>query len=289
MCAFALLIALAGMAVAQPGKLSYPRLGPPWPARTQPSWISKGLVFAGTWEPLPWLYRKNWQDFGNARAGKEAERLYREERSEETVIGLKKLGVNMILTGFHKGFGIENEKQTMEEARRLAALLHKHGMKMGVYVSALLIYEDLYAEFPEAKNWHRVRADGGPDTYGDDGFRYRAFLNHPEHLNYIKRVCELAVKAGADLIHFDVMSQPFGNYHPLAERMFRDWLKKKYPNPQDWFFRTGLRNWDFIKIPVYADVRRSRRSTSPSCRSTCTSRPSCWANTRGRCARLSMG
>ena len=169
----------------------------------------------------------------------------------------------MILTGFHKGFGIENEKQTMEEARRLAALLHKHGMKMGVYVSALLIYEDLYAEFPEAKNWHRVRADGGPDTIGDDGFRYRAFLNHPEHLNYIKRVCELAVKAGADLIHFDVMSQPFGNYHPLAERMFRDWLKKKYPNPQDWFFRTGLRNWDFIKIPVYADVSKIEAFDQP--------------------------
>ena len=133
----------------------------------------------------------------------------------------------------------------MEEARRLAALLHKHGMKMGVYVSALLIYEDLYAEFPEAKNWHRIRADGSPDTYGDDGFRYRAFLNHPEHLNYIKRVCELAVKAGADLIHFDVMSQPFGNYHPLAERMFRDWLKKKYPSKQDWFFRTGLQQLGF--------------------------------------------
>ncbi len=259
----AVLFALSGLALAQPGKLSYPRLGPPWPPRTQPSWINQGLVFAGTWEPLPWLYRKNWQDFGNARAGAEAERLYREERSEATVIGLKKLGVNMILTGFHKGFGIENEKATMEEARQLAVLLHKHGMKMGVYVSALLIYEDLYAEFPEARNWHRVRADGSPDTYGDDGFRYRAFLNHPEHLNYIKRVCELAVKAGADLIHFDVMSQPFGNYHPLAERMFRDWLKKKYPAPQEWFFRTGLRNWDFVKIPVYADVSKIEAFDQP--------------------------
>ena len=162
----------------------------------------------------------------------------------------------MFLTSFHKGFGIEREKATMEDARTLAILLHKHGMKMGVYVSGLLLYEELYEEFPEARNWNRILVNGQPDTYGDDGYRYRAFFNHPEYLNYMKRVCELAVKAGADLIHFDVISQPYTNTHPMAEAMFRDWLQGRYPQPDLWFFRSGLRLTSHVKIPAYPDPTR---------------------------------
>src|SRR5436305_1169750 len=62
-----------------------------WPPRVQPAWINDGLVMVGTWEPLQWVYRKNWQNWGNALAGKEAEAVFREERSEQTVIALKKL------------------------------------------------------------------------------------------------------------------------------------------------------------------------------------------------------
>ena len=137
----------------------------------------------------------------------------------------------------------------MEEARQLAVTLHKHGMKLGVLVSTLLLYEDLYGELPESKNWHRVLSDGQPDTYGNDGFRYRAYLNHPAYMNYMKRVCELAVKNGIDAIFFDTVRQLRENHHPLAEQMFREWLKAKYPDQDRWYFRTGLHFRDFIKIP----------------------------------------
>jgi hypothetical protein len=226
---------------------------PAWPKPVRPSWLSKGIVFVGNWEPLQWAYRKNWQEWGNARSGKGAEELHKLDRTEETVIGLRKMGVNMVFTSFHKGFGIENEKFNMDEARDYGKLLHKHGLKMGVYVSALLIYEDLYGEFPESKNWNRVLFDGTPDTYRDDGYRYRAFLNHPGYIAYMKRVCELAVEAGADAIFFDTVRQTPENHHPLAEAMFRDWLKRKYPDDRDWFFRTGLHYRDYVKIPHYAD------------------------------------
>jgi len=248
------LLLTAGIAAAE--LPSYPRLGPPWKPRTTPAWQQKGVVFVGSWEPLPWLYRKNWQSWNNALSGAAAEKMYREERSDQTVAALEKLGVNMFLTGFHKGFGIERERATMEDARALGVLLHKHSMKMGVYVSGLLLYEELYEEFPQARNWHRMLVNGQPDIYGDDGYRYRAFLNHPEYLNYMKRVCELAVKAGADLIHFDVISQPYTNTHPIAETMFRDWLQARYPQPEQWFFRSGLQLTRHVKIPAYADPTR---------------------------------
>ena len=246
-------------------KLSYPQLGPPWPKREKPQWLDKGLVVAGKWEPLSWFYRKNIGDIthGNALAGSAAAERYAIEESEETVIGLKNLGVNMVVTGFHKGFGIENERETMERAARYAETLHKHGMKMGTYVSALLLYEELYAEFPEARNWHRRLYSGEPEGYpspeGFDGYRYRAFLNHPEYINYMKRVCELAVEAGSDLIFFDTVSMKGTNHHPLAEEMFRDWLREKYPTVDQWFFRSGLHYWNYVKIPHYGD--RLRYST----------------------------
>jgi hypothetical protein len=236
-----------------PTRFSYPRLGPPWPTPRRPSWLSQGTVFVGNWEPLQWAYRKNWQEWGNTRSGKRAQEIHELDRTEATVAGLKKLGVNMVFTSFHKGFGIENEKFNMDEAREYGKLLHKYGIRMAVYVSALLIYEDLYGEFPESKEWHRVLHDGTPDTYWRDGYRYRAYLNHPAYVDYMKRVCELAVKAGADAIFFDTVRQPSENHHPLAERMFREWLKQKYPNDRDWFFRTGLRYRDFIKIPHYSE------------------------------------
>lgn len=113
----------------------------------RPAWTHNGVVFVGSWEPLPWLYRKNVQNNDTALSGASAAEQYRQERSEETIAGLKAIGVNMFLTSFHKGFGIANEEQTMNEARTLGTLLHKHGKKLGVYVSALLLYEELIKSF----------------------------------------------------------------------------------------------------------------------------------------------
>lgn len=230
----------------------YPQIGPDWPKTERPSWLSKGLVFVGDWEPYAWELRKNWQNWGNARAGEGAQELHRLDRSEATIADLKRHGVNMILNSFHKGFGIRNEADTMEEARQLAERLHRHGMRMGVLVSTLLMYEDLYGEFPESRTWHRVLFDGTPDTYGNDGFRYRAYLNHPAFIAYMKRVCELAVKSGVDALFFDTVRQLSENHHPMAERAFREWLKVRYPTDEAWYYRTGLHYRDFVKIPHIA-------------------------------------
>lgn len=231
-------------------RFDYPRLGPPWPENKAPSWIEEeGLVFVGNWEPLVWEYRKNWQNWANAGSESLTEEIHRTDRSEEAVSHLHDMGVNMVLGSFHKGFGIENERETMKEAESFAKLLHRYDMRMGVLVSTLLLYEDLYGEFPESRDWHRILYDGLPDVYANDGFRYRAYLNHPEFIGYMKRVCELAVDAGADAIFFDTVRQLSENHHPLAQEMFRDFLRSKYPDGETWYFRTGLHYRDYVKIP----------------------------------------
>jgi hypothetical protein len=249
--------ALIGLQAATPqpsqAQSTKPMVTKTWPKRVQPSWINNGLVMVGNWEPLQWIYRKNWQNWGNAMSGQQAEAIFREERSEQTVVALKEMGVNLVLTSFHKGFGIANEKASMDDARAYGKLLHKHGLKMGVLVDMLLIYEELYAEFPDSKNWHRVLYDGTPDVYDNDGYRYRPFLNNPEFISYIKQVCKQAVDAGADWIHFDIVNQTPENFHPVAQQMFREWLKARYPTTESWYFRSGLHYWDYVKVPHYSD------------------------------------
>ena len=44
---------------------------------------------------------------------------------------LKDLGVTMAVIHFYKGFGLAAEKAHMEDARKLAALLKKHGITGG--------------------------------------------------------------------------------------------------------------------------------------------------------------
>jgi len=140
----AAVLGITSYASAQSMPFNHPPIGPPWPPRNTPSWLDQGMLMAETNEPLRWNYRKNTQSGSRtARSGGAAKAFYDEEHSEATIIALKEMGVNVFLTSFHKGFGIANERAHMEEARGLAKILHKHGMKMAVYVSALLLYEEL--------------------------------------------------------------------------------------------------------------------------------------------------
>ena len=65
--------------------------------------------------------------------------------------GLKKMGVNLVLTSFHKGFGGANEKASMDDARAYGKLLHKHGLKMGVLVDMLFCMKSFTPSFPNPR------------------------------------------------------------------------------------------------------------------------------------------
>jgi sugar phosphate isomerase/epimerase len=107
----------------------------------QPSWISETpLVFIGDWDAMP-IFRR--RIGGNPAWQEEA---YNKEHSDEMVKKYKEMGVTMMLLHFYKGFGLEAEKEHIEEAKQLAAICKQNGLKVGVYVGSTIGYETLESQ-----------------------------------------------------------------------------------------------------------------------------------------------
>lgn len=193
----------------------------------RPSWIGQEpLIIAGNWDSMAIFRRRvggntTWQDEDYAR-----------EHTEETVLKLKELGVTMAVIHFYKGFGLAAEREHMDDARKLAALLKKHGLRVGVYVGSTIGYETFLAERPEAEEWFVPPYLGRPVVYGGQTFRKRVYFMHPGYRGYMREVVRIAVQElGADLVHFDntsLQAQAPVFFHPQAIEAFREYLRRKY-------------------------------------------------------------
>src|SRR5512134_3361764 len=112
----------------------------------EPAWWDQGVVFVGNWEPLVFRLR-HWPELPVDVAEQ-----YRREHTEETVIKLKEMGVNMILTHFYKT-GLDSDREDIEVAKQLGVLCRKHGLKLGTYIGGTIFAETLLRDVPEAKQW----------------------------------------------------------------------------------------------------------------------------------------
>ena len=200
-------------------------------ARQKPAWLTDTpLVSVSNFDATPIFSRR----VGGATAYQSEE--YEKEHTEEAVVKLKQLGVTLVILHFHKGFGLEAEREHREKARALATLLHKHGLRVGVYVGSTIAYETFLAEKPEAAEWFVPDYLGRPVTYLDQTFRKRVYFMHPGYRDYIRRVLRIAQEQfHADLIHFDntsLQAEPAIFHHPLAIAQFREFLRAKYTPPQ---------------------------------------------------------
>src|SRR5665647_554006 len=103
---------------------------------SHPEWVSEyPMVFVGNWDAAPIFKRR----VGGTPVWQED--YYYKEHTEEMVKKFKDMGVTMFLLHFYKGFGIEAEKEQMEDSKKLASLCHKYGIKVGVYVGSTIGYE----------------------------------------------------------------------------------------------------------------------------------------------------
>jgi|SRR5579872_793090 len=192
-----------------------------------PAWLkNEPLIITGNWDSMPIFRRRvggntTWQ-----------EQDYKKELTEETVRKLKDLGVTMEIIHFYKGFGLVAEKPHIDDARKLAGLLHKYGIRVGVYVGSTIAYETFLAEQPDAAEWFVPDYLGRPVFYDDQTYRKRVYFMHPGYREYMKRVLRVAIEdLKADEIHFDntsMQAQPPIFLHPLAIQDFRKFLQNRY-------------------------------------------------------------
>ncbi|HOL22267.1 MAG TPA: beta-galactosidase trimerization domain-containing protein [bacterium] len=164
-------------------------------------WFKTGIAFTGYWEPLMVLRR--W-----GRAGEDTLKMYEEAHREETFRFLAKCGINLFITHFHKGFGMEAEKEEMEYVRQQVRFCHKYGIKIGLYFRIdNVIGETFFRDIPEAKNWIAVNQYGEVVRYGTSSWRQRICFNEPAYRQYAKRVIRYALlNIGADALFFDGMT-----------------------------------------------------------------------------------
>ncbi|HYM12751.1 MAG TPA: alpha-amylase family protein, partial [Bryobacterales bacterium] len=214
-----------------------------------PAWLeNEPLIIVGNWDSMPIFHRRR----GGAPVWQEDE--YRKELTEETARKLKDLGVTMAVIHFFKGFGLEAEKPHIDDARRLAALLHKYGIRVGLYVGSTIAYETFLLEKPEAQDWFAPDYLGQPVFYDNQTFRKRVYFMHPGYRDYIKRVLRLGVEdLHADEIDFDntsMQAQPPIFLHPLAVEQFRDYLRSKY-SPETLRLRFGFSDVRYVEPPRY--------------------------------------
>jgi hypothetical protein len=212
-----------------------------------PSWLTEEpLIIVGNWDSMP--------IFQVRRGGQPVwyEEDYREESSPATVKKLSDLGVTLAVIHFYKGFGLQAEREHVEVAKRLAALLHENGIKVGLYVGSTIAYETFLVEKPEAEEWFAPDYLGKPVIYFDQTFRKRVYFMHPGYLDYMKRVVRMGVEElKADEIDFDntsLQAEPAIFQHPLAIKHFREFLTAQY-RPEELKERFGFSNMRYVVPP----------------------------------------
>ena len=201
----------------------------------RPAWLQQdGIVMAGSWEPLLFRVRRDGNEGYVPTAEQRA--AYLHEHSGEMISELKGLGVNFVMMHCYKGAGLAAERQSMADAVKFAELCHEAGLHVGVYnYSGAFLWELLFKEVPQARDWVLLDKDGEPLTYGSATYRYRWNRNHADAQAFYRQLVRFAInEIGADLLHFDNYGygpgqdansvQRFRNY--LGETFTADRLKK---------------------------------------------------------------
>lgn len=197
----------------------------------RPEWAKdQGIVMASDMEALIFLRRR-----GGASA--DVANKWRTDLSAQTARTLKAEGINLVLINLYKGFGLKAEQKDMAAAGQFIKIAHQDGIKVGGYVGGTMMYETLFNEVPEARDWMQTDEWGHPIYYSrDQTFRYAACRNAPGYQAYIQKVLRTGIQnLHYDMIHFDQMMwwpEPYSCQNSYCRDQFREYLRAKYTNPQ---------------------------------------------------------
>jgi len=197
-------------------------------------------------EPLVFYLRRGrmWEDWPA---------IYERQHAPENIQLMADIGVPYGRLHFYKGLGLKTEMPEIEKSAQMAELMRSHNMRVSLYVAGTMFIEPFYKEVPEAVTWEQRDQNGKWVPYSNtQTFRHFACNNEPAYRKYIKKV----LKVGVDLVKTNQFF--FDNVYVKAEpkscrcdrciSAFRQYLKQKYPTPEQAFRRFGYRDLDIIKV-----------------------------------------
>jgi hypothetical protein len=215
-------------------------------------WLENGIIDAGgSHEPLTFIVRRGGQR-------QDAYRSYQQADSEEVIRRLKEQGVEVFHTHLYKGAGMAHERSEMEDAKRVAAIAHRYGLRVDSYIQwNTMMYETFFAEEPRAKDWIQRDDLGKPImlSYGyQQSYRYRPCFANPAYLEYLGKIVRFAIEeVKTDFIHFDNFNlnpEPDSCHCPNCTNGFRRRLRTKYSAAQR-KERFGFENVDYVNPPSW--------------------------------------
>ncbi len=216
--------------------------------RPRPAWVKQGIVMAGNWEPLTFIRRRGGQS-------QQDEANWALERSEAAARKLKAQGVNLVVTNFYKGFGLKTEAADIDATRRFVESAHRHGLRVGGYIGASMMYETFFDEEPAAEDWKQVDERGGPVLYHpSQPYRYMACRNNPGYHAFLEKLMRMGVEdLKLDLVHFDQMEswpEPDTCRCRFCRAQFLDFLRAKYTSDER-VARFGFDRVDRMTPPAF--------------------------------------
>jgi hypothetical protein len=131
-------------------------------------------------------------------------------------------------------------------------------MRASGYIGASLMYETLFDEIPESRDWVQLDENGHKVYYtNEQTFRYMACRNNPGFIEFNRRLIRLGVgDMKMDMIHFDQMHH---SREPNACRcrhctaLFREYLRTHYPGERA-FPRFGFTGFDSVAPPPFGVI-----------------------------------
>jgi glycosyl hydrolase family 42 (putative beta-galactosidase) len=215
-----------------------------------PWWKEEGLIKAGGWHPLNARLRNN------ANNPENEEELYEWEHSEERVLRLKELGINLVIGQFDRGLGDSDEAEEHEKAKKLVELCHKHGIKHGAYMANTIYFESVMKDYPDCEDWVVHTHDNRFVHYGgEQTFRWVGCFNSPGWRDRTKRHIKKAIEyVKTDLLHFDnlaVWPEPDSCHCKYCQEKFRKFLYEKYPTEKEQKSRFGFPGFENFRAPNF--------------------------------------
>ncbi len=219
-----------------------------------PLWVkAEGIYAASSHEPLK-FYRR----IGNNPEWRE--QWYYAHRTEEFAREMADAGFNHVNFAFFKGFGLEEEREEIDDLAKRIPVFHKHGIKVRAYIQfGSLMYETFLKEVPEARDWCRRDPQGRIITYrwGNLYWRWRPCHSKPGFRAYLKKCVDRAIEIGVDAIGFDNVKQGWGgDYHDFCycetcRSLFRSYLVNNLAGRADLI---GISTFENVEPPLQHHV-----------------------------------
>jgi hypothetical protein len=170
---------------------------------------------------------------------------------EKTLDKLADMGVNVLITHFFKGMGMETEKAMLDDLRHLVELCRPRGIRTIGYTFGSIFSETFVKEVPEATDWAVRKADGSMRNWSGSYYRWSPCLNSG-YYDYLLKLVDFGAKdIGLDGFHFD-NSYAVACYCDRCRKKFREYLEARFTTSERFGF-VGFSNVN--PPPAEANIR----------------------------------